>query len=371
MNNKTNQSPTIAFFTSSMGDGGAQRTVANLVRGFAELGYSVDLVLIDPNGPYLDTLPKEVNVVDFNVDRAITTIPSLAIYLSRNDPDIFFSTIEYLNVVALISYQLSASEATTIIRTASVRSAHDIHTPKQQIQYRLAKRLYPRADQLIALSNYVKDDMQSHYQLRDRTIEVIYNPVNISEIQSLAQQKPDHEVFYSDSEVIVNVGRFNEEKDILTTVRAFAQVVPERDVELLLLGKGPQKEKLTELATDLDIKERVHMPGFVDNPFRYVHSSDVFVLSSRWEGFGNVLVEAMACGTPVVATNCPGGPSEILDEGTYGNLVPVGDEKALASAIERTLDDPLDESTLIDRALDFDYEDITDQYKKAMRSINK
>jgi len=159
------------------------------------------------------------------------------------------------------------------------------------------------------------------------------------------------------------VGRLTEQKDIPTTLRAFERISKSQDVELVLLGEGELRGKLRDLAWDLGIEESVHMPGFVDNPFPYMRAADVLVLSSRWEGFGNVLVEAMACGTPVVSTECPGGPPEILRDGKYGKLVPVGDHKALADAVTQTLENPIGASRFVDRAIDFDYQKITKNYE--------
>jgi glycosyltransferase involved in cell wall biosynthesis len=205
--------------------------------------------------------------------------------------------------------------------------------------------------------------MISYYGITSEDIDAIYNPVSISEIQRLSQEGVDHPAFKSNSEVIVSAGRFTEQKDMPTLIRAFERLNQERDVQLVLLGKGEEEPQLRQLIQNFEIENKVYLPGFVDNPFSYMNAADVFALSSKSEGFGNVLVEAMACGTPVVATNCPGGPSEILDDGEYGILVPVSDNEALAAGIKKMLTEPIDDRKLHQRAGDFRYDRIVDQYE--------
>jgi len=358
--------PDISFFISSMGDGGAQRTIANLTAGFAKRDYTVDLLLLSKTGPYLRDIPEAVRIFELATNRAITSVPFLAYYLRRASPDIFFSTMEHLNIVTLMASIISNTQTNIIIRASNVRTVSSDKGVKPCVQNLLARELYPYASELIALSEYVRGDVARNYDIDPNLITVIYNPVNIRNIQEMAKESLDGAVFGDSSDVIITVGRLSKQKDISTILRAFAQISDSRDIELIILGKGNEEEKLNRLAQDLGIMGEVHFLGFVDNPFKYMSMADVFVLSSRWEGFGNVLVEAMACGTPVVSTDCPGGPSEILSNGKYGELVPVGDSKALARAIERTLTSPPDDSLLIRRAGDFDSDRITSKYEELL-----
>jgi len=357
------QRPDISFYTSSMGEGGAQRTVANLVTGFVERGLDAELLLLRAEGPYLESLPSDTKVIELEANRALGSIPELVSYLRDREPEVLFSTMEYLNVVALLSKLLSRVSTRTAIRAANVQSEKSRSGFRNSVQYQLAKYLYPKADHFIALSKYVRNDFSEYYGINKDEISVIYNPVAIEEIQELATEMVDIPFCDNNSDLIVNVGSLTEQKDIQTTIKAFKKITECRDAQLLILGKGEQRDGLIRLATTLGIEDSVHLPGFVDNPFAYMSEADVFVLSSRWEGFGHVIVEAMACGTPVVSTNCPGGPAEILENGKYGALVPVGDTTALANAVVQLLENPLEKEILLERAVDFDYKRITSQYE--------
>jgi len=194
-------------------------------------------------------------------------------------------------------------------------------------------------------------------------IQVIYNPVLTPQIPSMAAMPLDHPWFApGEPPVILGAGRLRREKDFASLIRAFARLRTQRPVRLVILGEGEERAALEALVQVLGIESVVSLPGFVENPFTYMSKATVFVISSVWEGFGNVLVEAMACGMPVVSTDCPSGPSEILEYGRYGPLVPVGDIEALAEAIGLTLENPIDAETLQRRAGNFSIDNIPDQY---------
>ena len=359
-------SPDICFFTSTMGDGGAQRTIANLATGFSELGYDVDLLLLHRCGPYLRDLPHQIRVIELPADRARNAVVPLVQYLRETVPDVFFSTMEYLNVVSLISAFISNTDTRIAIRTANIRSLPRDNSAPAQIQHLLAKALYRQADHHIALSRDARTDMMNVYGLSKSSIDVIHNPVRVSHIQSRAESPVELDFVDPDSQLLISVGRLSKQKDYPTLLHACKDISEHRDIELIILGKGSLRSELTELAADLNIDDIVHFLGFVDNPYAYMAKADAFVLSSRWEGFGHVLVESMSCGTPVVATSCPGGPSEILADGKYGELVPVGNPSELASAINRTLQSPPQKTAIVRRAQDFDYISITKQYESVL-----
>ena len=213
---------------------------------------------------------------------------------------------------------------------------------KQRQILRLLKLLLPTADVIAAISQGVADDLRRLVPVASHKVRTIYSPVVWPDHTEKAAASVDHP-WYCDlaTPVILSVGRLAPEKDQATLFRAFAQVLESRTARLVVLGEGPERRNLTDLTEQLGMSRYVDMPGFRGNPFAYMSKSNVFVLSSRYEGFPNVLPEAMASGTPVVSTDCRSGPREILEDGKWGRLVPVGDWRSMAEAIIETLDNPI------------------------------
>ncbi|WP_251963228.1 glycosyltransferase, partial [Salinibacter ruber] len=179
-------------------------------------------------------------------------------------------------------------------------------------------------DRRIAVSKGVAIAAEKFIGVRFQRFDIIYNPVVGPKTFELAEQSVDHSWFADERPpVVLGTGRLVEEKGFSTLLRAFAEVVRARRARLVILGEGKERPVLEQQAERLGVSDHVWMPGFVSNPMKYMADAEAFVLSSKSEGLGNVLVEAMACGTPVVSTDCPGGPSEVLQEGKHGRLVPV------------------------------------------------
>jgi len=229
---------------------------------------------------------------------------------------------------------------------------------------------YPTAKATIAVSEGVARDLVELLSLDRAAVLTLYNPITIDDFQVEAEEPLD-DPWFAEGEppVILGVGRLSAQKDFETLVRAFAVVRAQRPARLLILGEGTERPRIESLVSSLRLDEAVRMPGFVMNPFKYMKRSSVFVLSSRWEGFGNVLVEAMACGVPVVSTDCPSGPAEILENGKWGRLVPVGDFGALADAVISTL--ASGRRSACARAHDFDVESAVDGYLGVLLPIGK
>ena len=281
------------------------------------------------------------------------------------------SAMNHANVVAVLVRRLAGahtrlvvSEHTTIsseARRASGWSARAV--------YALVPRLYRRADAIVAVSRESARDLEAFAGLAAGAVTPIYNPFDLARIARMAAESIPHPWFAPGQRrpVVLAVGRLVEPKDFPTLLRAFAAVRQRRDARLLILGEGELRGELAGLAHSLGLgPDDFDMPGFVTNPFAYLARAALFVLSSRWEGFGNVLIEAMACGTPVVSTDCPSGPREILEDGRWGALVPVGDGAALADAIEAALRAP--RAALPDvrqRARDFEQDRAIDAYLAA------
>lgn len=210
---------------------------------------------------------------------------------------------------------------------------------KHRLVHRTAKYVYPYADEIVAVSDGVGEDLLKMTNASPEQITTIYNPSVTEDLLEKRTEPVDHPWFDEDEEipVILGVGELSEQKDFETLIRAFDRVVDNQQARLVILGEGPRREKLETLIAELGLGDVVSMPGFVDNPYAYMAKTDVFVLSSRWEGCPNVLVEAMACGAPVVSTDCPSGPEEILKDGKHGLLLSVGDEEQMARCVINVL----------------------------------
>jgi len=333
----------VALFLPSLRGGGAERVMINLARGFSEQGLKVDLVLAKAEGPYLSQVPPEVRVIDLHSDRVLRSLPELVRYMRRERPEAILSAMNHANVVTIWSRKLSRVPCRVVVSVTNTLSrsiAYDADL-RGRLMPNLIGIFYPWADEIVAVSSGVADDLSKTTGLQRERIQVIYNPVVTPDLFEKARESLEHPWFApGELPVILSVGRLMKQKDYSTLIRAFALVQREHPARLMILGEGEERPKLEALIRELGLDDNVSLPGFVDNPYAYMARSAVFVLSSAWEGFGNVLVEAMAVGTPVVSTDCPSGPAEILDGGKWGRLVPVGDVEEMATAIIATLNDP-------------------------------
>jgi len=336
----------------------------HLAQGFVERGYKVELVLAKREGPHLSKVPKNVNIVDLKAGRVFASLPALMRYLRRAQPAALLSAMDHSNIVALWAQRLTRVRARVVVSVHSTLSMSVKHSNGRSrlIPY-IARWCYGWADGVVAVSRGVADDLHNTIGLPRERIRVIYNPVVLPEFFELAKEPVKHPWFRSrDPQVLLSVGRLTAAKDYPTLLRAFSLVIRACPIRLVILGEGEERAGLEAMVRDLGLEDVVSLPGFAKNPFAYMSKAAMFVLSSAWEGFGNVLVEAMAVGTPVVATDCPNGPAEILENGKYGRLVPVGNAEALAEGIVATLDGSTTSEVLRHRAKDFSYDDIADQY---------
>ena len=243
-------------------------------------------------------------------------------------------------------------------------------------QLKYLKHLLPDTEKIHTVSQGVADSIVNHIPaVRDKIVPIL-NPIRHN-VTSLSAQSISHKWLSSESriesntfsKIILAAGRLAEQKNFLMLIRAFAEVKSQLDARLILLGEGPQREQICDLINSLNIEELVSMPGWVDNPYSYMGKADLFVLSSSREGCPNVLLEALACGCPVVSTDCPSGPSEILEHGRWGRLVPVNDQTALAEAIIATLDDNTNQDALRQRAAQFSPENMIEKFEYLIREV--
>jgi len=339
----------IAVFISSFVDGGVERMLLNLSRGLVDLGHRVDFVLGKAEARYLSLLPSQGRMVDLGTSHPLKILPPLSRYLRRERPAIMLSSKEPCSRAALRGRRLAGTSMRLFFRVATNPLERDRHRNvlRRWRSVHAMRTLYPKADGLIAVSRGVAADLSMIAGIPGERIHVILNPVVTPELPTLAASPADHP-WYQDpcTPIIIGIGRFTRQKDFLTLIRAFARVRSRLPCRLLILGRGRQRTKVEKLAEALGVRGDLSLPGFAVNPYAYMAKASLLVLSSAWEGSPNVLVEALAVGTPVVATDCRSGPREILQDGRYGLLVPVGDAEAMASAIMRTLDAPLPAETL-------------------------
>ncbi len=361
--------PFIAIHLPDLRGGGAERVMVNLANEFADRGHRVELVLSRAEGPHLSNISNSVLVRDLEATKfpgyaAFGAFWPLKKYLEIENPDILLSGIARANIVALFAHRFSSIDSRIIVSEHNNLS----HWLNDEGGLRMAAVpymitfAYRWADRIIAVSDGVGDDFAEVTGIDRDEITTIYNPVVTDEILEKAQEPSPHPWFESEEPVILGAGSFTSQKDFSTLIHAFDKLRDMRSAKLVIIGKGPEKQTIEALIRDLELKDDVLLPGFVDNPYRYLNHASVFVLSSKYEGLSNVLIEALACGTPVVSTDCPSGPREILKDGKYGPLVPVGDASALAEAIDEVLESPIPKSQLVERASNFRLETIASEY---------
>jgi glycosyltransferase involved in cell wall biosynthesis len=379
--------------------GGVERVMLNLAGAMAARGHRIDLVVGELHGPFVAQIPAAVRVIDLNTRSVLQALPALprlgseawpatrmlmlphahsilgavpklARYLAAERPTALLAGIEWPNITALLARRLAGCETRIVIGVhdmLSARVATASFWQRVSVVPPLVRHYYPQADAIVAVSNGVAADTATMAALAPERITTIYNPVTTPAMGALAAETAAHPWFNDGgAPVILAAGRLKPEKDFVTLIDAFALLRKRRAARLVILGDGWQRPFLTAHVRRLGLGEVVDMPGFLANPFACMARARLFVLSSRHEGFANVVAEALHSGCPVVSTNCPSGPGEILDGGLYGTLTAVGDATALATAIDAVWDVTPDRERLRARALDFSVERATARYLDVM-----
>ncbi len=358
-------SPRIAVLISFSGAGGVERMVLNLVEEFVRRGYHIDLLLIRAEGEHLREQPEGVNVIRLGVQHTLASVLPLARWLRRNRPLVLLVAKDRAGRAALWARRLAGVDTRIAIRLGTNLSAalagrgwlrRITRTLPMRWSYRMAERV-------IAVSHGVAEDTARVTGLPPERISVAHNPVITPRLLALAEEPVDHPwLAEGEAPVILGAGRLTRQKDFPTLIRAFAQAHAARPCRLIILGDGGQRDQLLALATELGVAGDVDLPGFATNPYAWMRAADLFVLSSLWEGSPNVLTEAMACGTPVVSTDCPSGPRETLQDGRFGPLVSMGDPTAIGQAILDTLANPPSAETMQAAVTDFAVAHSADEY---------
>ena len=350
----------IALVIPHLGGGGAERSVLKLARGLIERGHGVDILVFKKINTLEDEFPPQARQFILKPGRAngfrdrahlarrfgfrilrflrrdlLGDARSVAAYIDEERPDCILPSLPRAKSAVLLALCF------TNLNPVTIPTVHSVLMNRKRRFRKLYSILFPKADHIVTVSDGVADNAALKLGIPRERISRIHNPADIAEIELLARAVPDHPWMSDDDPpIILSAGRLARVKDFPTLLRAFGQVSRNREVRLIILGEGSWRNRLGNMIRKMGLQEKVSLPGWVSNPYAFMSRASMFVLSSKFEGLGNVLIEAMACGCPCVSTNCPAGPAEILDNGRFGPLVPVGNDSALAAAMERVLDSP-------------------------------
>lgn len=381
--------------------GGVPHAMLNLAAALTDRGHRVDLVLCKAAGPFLAQVPEAVTLVELRRSPLFPAyllaaaprsfipllrlsmlrlpllrpppplpnlfyLPALVRYLRRARPNTLLSAMTMSNLLATWAVRLASLPMRVVISERISLSKEMQHRGWGPLVPTI-RRTYQQADMRVAVSDGVADDLSDIIRIPRREIVTIYNPIVHAGLSEQSKAALDHAWFHPNAPpVILGVGRLTQQKDFPTLLRAFARVRRQRRVRLIILGEGPLRTDLENIVRTLGIGTDVALPGFVDNPSAYMARAAVFALSSAWEGLPGVVIQALAVGCPVVSTDCPSGPAEILAGGVYGRLVPVGDSAALAAALSATLDAPPPRNRLQRRAQTFAADRLVDRYREIL-----
>lgn len=360
----------IGIFATFLQGGGLERVLLNLMEGFIDRGYAVDLLLFTAEGPFVELIPDDVQVINLGSPRIRASIQTVRQYLRKEKPKVLYCAESDRGFEGVVAGLLSMSGTRVMIGIHTIEAnERPDYLDDRHKKYLMIKRFVcPLASKVIPVSHGLIDAITKDLSVPKRKMHVIYNPVVTEKLTTDMHKPVDHKWFKEKTiPVVLTAGRLVDIKGYDVLIRAFKEAIPHVEARLLILGEGDQRESLTALVQELELEDYVDMPGFVDNPYAYMKNADLFVLSSEFEGLPTVVIEALACGTPVVSTKCPGGLSEILQHGEYGTLVPVGDHKALGQAIVEALQSDHDISKLEKRAEDFSEDKSIDDYLKAFQ----
>ncbi len=339
-----------------------------LIPAILNRGYSIDLLHVQRHGPYIEGDLPGLNIIDLGSKHVYPSIPAVVRYLKKERPFVMLSDKDRVNRSAIIAKKIAGvdtrlvlSSGTTISIDLASRDWFDRWSQRNSMG-----KLYPYADNVIVTSKGVADDMADYTGLVREKINVVPSPVVPASLFDDELPRPEHAWFQpGEPPVILGVGELSRRKDFATVIRAFVQVRQQRECRLVILGKGNQRDNLQALAVELGVAEDVDLAGFQPNPYAFMQHAALFAFASLWEGLGFVTIEALAVGTPVVSTDCPSGPREILHDGKYGSLIELGDDQMMAQEIIKTLDNPLPKRVLQEAAWPYEIEASTSAYLAA------
>jgi len=354
----------LAMFLPSLQGGGVERVMLNLARGFAARGEDILLILGQAEGPYMKDA-ESLQISDLKTRRTLSCLFPLRRELRAQKPDLLISAHNHANLVSVMSRAISQLKLPLMLTVHSTLSLEIESAPARwRMLPGLIRHFYPRAEKIVAVSNGVADDLAKTAGVPRNRVEVIPNPVVTPDLTAKSMQEVNWPWGKAQDgrPVVIGAGRLDEKKDFATLIRAFAFVRKKARARLIILGEGPERTNLENLAHELGISEDVFLPGFTSNPYPCLANSNLFVLSSVSEGLPTVLIEAMALGVPVVSTNCRSGPDEILDGGRLAPLVPMKNDEELGRAMLEILRSRPDVIPLKKRAEHYALEPVIDRY---------
>jgi len=357
----------IAVFAPSFGFGGAEKMTINLCRGFSEANLHVDLLIKNTHIPFKELLNNPVRIIELKRNKN-DLISQLSNYLTINKPKILLST-KGGDKEAIEAKYKTKLDVKVVLRHGTTFSKRDEKKffLKRIISHHKLKKIFPKADLIVAVSKGVAKDIIKITKVPEQKVKVLPNPTIVPEMFEMAKQSIDHPWFVEKKyPIILGAGGLRKSKDFPTLIRAFKILRSKIPAKLVILGEGRQRKKIESLVYKLGLTNDVWLPGFRENPYSFMKQADLFVLSSLWEGSPNVLIEAMALGTPVVSTDCPSGPGEILENGKYGKLVPPAKPHKLAKAILETLKNPKASDFLKKAVKKYSIENSIHAYLKAL-----
>jgi glycosyltransferase involved in cell wall biosynthesis len=329
----------VMFFRPTLGDGGADRVTITLLRHLDRERFAPSIALVHARGALLEEVPADVPVIDLAAPRLALSVHALSRAIARDQPDVVFSTASAANIFAVAAHRLARSRSRLVLSERSAQYRESRSKVRTAIELRAKKLAYARADLVTAVSDGVAAELRELLGLPAHKVVAVYNPVIGADLRAQAAEAVTHPFFGGDAPVLVACGRLVEVKDYPTMLTAFARLRATRPLRLVVLGDGPLRGPLEDDVRVRGLAGDVAFLGFDRNPYKYMAKARLLLQSSRAEGLPGTLIQSMACGTPVVATDCDHGPREVVTSGTDGWLVPVGDAGALADAAGRLLDD--------------------------------
>lgn len=363
----------IALLVPTLEFGGVERVFVTLANGFSQRGEEVDLVAGLLGGPMKVGLDPNVRLFGLDSSRMMQSIPRLAKYLRTRKPDCLIAAMTHSTAAAATARIVARQKFGIVATEHNTMSKIVANTPG--LKYRLmpewARLALGSANAIVAVSAGVAKDLADHIRIPSGRIQVVYNPAITETLTQDAMETVEHPWFApGEPPIILAVGRLDKQKDFSMLVRAFRLLKNRVRARLIILGEGPDRNQIEQTISDAELTQDVSLPGFEQNPYKFMKRAAVFASSSQWEGFGVALVEALSLGTNIVSTDCPHGPAEILGDGKFGTLVPVGNDEAMAHGLFDALKKPQQQFDICDHLQQFTAQHVISSYLSIMTNIS-